>query len=267
MGKEINTGSSVILHYRTYPLNYKKTLVCLLLLSFGKNNWTGILGDLPSWEHIISSYPTFGKRKNHLRGWSVGVLGYDSMGIPGIYCQLGFFVCYNSPTKKTEPEKQSSISWRFLFFEVSMVSMDQISPQDQDRSTYTSVFPWKSSPQKSNRQIPKMAFPEFNTTGLDQGKPSFVWGPENRPLDVTGEIYIFHAESWCLQVSPAAKQEPMGPGQGKGHATSLVKSWLAGGKRSHLGFQTKLACADSNLWKIISTQENKKTKKNRHIYP
>ena len=199
MGKEINTGSSVILHYRTYPLNYKKTLVCLLLLSFGKNNWTGILGDLPSWEHIISSYPTFGKRKNHLRGWSVGVLGYDSMGIPGIYCQLGFFVCYNSPTKKTEPEKQSSISWRFLFFEVSMVSMDQISPQDQDRSTYTSVFPWKKFPPEIEPPDTKNGVPGVQHHRLGPRQTIICLGP-GKPA-VRCNRGNLHLSCWILMSS------------------------------------------------------------------
>ena len=176
MGKEINTGSSVILHYRTYPLNYKKTLVCLLLLSVGKNNWKGILRIyLAGNEHILISHlsgqimifrqpifpwnkrislakppfkvrscevaiiwPDLWKKENHLR-WSVGVLGYDSMGIPGIanwvFCMLQLSHQENGTRKTIIDLLEVS------FFKVSMVSMDQISPQDRSWIHLFHLFP------------------------------------------------------------------------------------------------------------------------------
>jgi len=97
------------------------------------------LGDLPSWEHIISSYPTFGKRKNHLRGWSVGL--WDMILWVYQVLPIGLFVCYNSPYQENGTRKTIIDLLEVSLFEVSVVSMDQISPQDQDRSTYTSVFP------------------------------------------------------------------------------------------------------------------------------
>ena len=98
-----------------------------------------------------------------------------------------------------------------------------------------------------------------------QGKPSFLGAPLPAVrFKGISTSFMLKPSTWCLQVSPTAKQEPMGPGQGKTGPTSLVNSWLAGGNRNRnqtSGFKLNWHVLIQNLWKIISTQENKKPKK------
>jgi len=158
-GKEINTGSSVLLHYRTYPLKYKKTLgvhtITILWEKQLKRDFGGstLLGTY----HILISH--LWKKEKSSSGLVCWVVGYDSMGIPGIanwaFCMLQLSL----PRKRNQKNNHRSPGG-FSFWSIRGIHGSNQSPGSGSVNIYI-CFPMKKLPPR-NLTARYLAFPEFN---------------------------------------------------------------------------------------------------------